>query len=210
MPPRLSSTRGRVGAAKSSTSAIGTSGAPCPPAATSRARKLLTTRTPNRSARTAGSPSCQVTARRLVPDRLAVEGDEGQLRRRHLRLRQHASRPPPPPTRPGARAAARASARRRRSSACAELGPLVVGVGAGDEVEQLGVGRAVEPDQRRVHAVERGARHQADRRASGARSCGAHRRRIADDGAEPARVLREQPLGLVAARPRGAPSRWRS
>jgi hypothetical protein len=40
---------------------MGTSGAPCPPAATSRGRKLLTTRTPKRSARTAGSPSCQVT-----------------------------------------------------------------------------------------------------------------------------------------------------
>ena len=39
MPPRLSSTRGASAAAKSSTSAIGTSGAPCPPAATSRARK---------------------------------------------------------------------------------------------------------------------------------------------------------------------------
>ncbi len=61
MPPRLRSTRGASGEAKSSTSAIGTSGAPCPPAARSRARKLLTTRTPNRSARTAGSPSCQVT-----------------------------------------------------------------------------------------------------------------------------------------------------
>ena len=62
MPPRLSSTRCLLLLEKSSRSAIGTSGAPCPPAATSRARKSLTTRTPNRSASTAGSPSCQLTS----------------------------------------------------------------------------------------------------------------------------------------------------
>jgi hypothetical protein len=35
---------------------------PLATAATSRERKLLTTRTPNRSASTAGSPSCQETS----------------------------------------------------------------------------------------------------------------------------------------------------
>jgi hypothetical protein len=39
---------------------MGTSGAPCPPAATSRTRKSLTTSMPSRSAMTAASPSCQV------------------------------------------------------------------------------------------------------------------------------------------------------
>ncbi len=51
MPDRRSRARRRAG----------TSGAPCPPAATSRDRKLCTTRTPKRSASTAGSPSCQET-----------------------------------------------------------------------------------------------------------------------------------------------------
>ena len=60
MPPRLSSSRPRSGSPNSMTSASGTRGAPCPPAATSRARKSLTTRTPTRSASTAGSPSWSV------------------------------------------------------------------------------------------------------------------------------------------------------
>src|SRR5881628_2763936 len=60
MPPRLRSSRQRSGCPNSITSASGTRGAPCPPAATSRERKSLTTRTPTRSAITAGSPSCSV------------------------------------------------------------------------------------------------------------------------------------------------------
>src|SRR3989454_3751385 len=60
IPPRLRSRRARSGCPNSITSARGTSGAPCPPAATSRDRKSLTTRTPTRSAITAGSPSCSV------------------------------------------------------------------------------------------------------------------------------------------------------
>src|SRR5437870_1431486 len=60
IPPRLRSSRPRSGCPNSITSASGTRGAPCPPAATSRERKSLTTRTPTRSAITAGSPSCSV------------------------------------------------------------------------------------------------------------------------------------------------------
>src|SRR5713226_7183535 len=52
--------RPRSGWRNRRTSAMGTGGAPCPPAATSRARKSLTTRTPTRSAITAGSPSCKL------------------------------------------------------------------------------------------------------------------------------------------------------
>ena len=59
------------------------------------------------------------------------------------------------------------------------------------------MGGSVEADQRRVHAVERRARHETDPdgRALGH---GGHRRRIADDGPEPAGVRREQRLGLLA------------
>src|SRR6266566_1157396 len=60
MPPMLRSSRPRCGWPNNITSASGTSGAPCPPAATSRDRKSLTTRAPTRSAITAGSPSWSV------------------------------------------------------------------------------------------------------------------------------------------------------
>ena len=59
MPPMFCSAR-HESPANSSASAMGTSGAPCPPAATSRTRKSLTTSTPVRSAITADSPICQV------------------------------------------------------------------------------------------------------------------------------------------------------
>src|SRR2546427_2465754 len=49
MPPMLRSSRPRSACPKRTTSARGTSGAPWPPAATSRERKSLTTRTPTRS-----------------------------------------------------------------------------------------------------------------------------------------------------------------
>ena len=60
IPPTFSSQRPCCSCPNSMTSASGTSGAPCPPAATSRARKSLTTRTPTRSASTAASPSWNV------------------------------------------------------------------------------------------------------------------------------------------------------
>ena len=60
MPPRFCRPRHSVGDEKSIASAIGTSGAPWPPAATSRTRKSLTTSMPVRSAMTAASPVCQV------------------------------------------------------------------------------------------------------------------------------------------------------
>ena len=50
----------RSAAQRAATSAIDTSGAPCPPAATSRTRKSLTTSRPVRSAITADSPICHV------------------------------------------------------------------------------------------------------------------------------------------------------
>ena len=59
-------------AANSSASAIGTSGAPCPPAATSRTRKSLTTSMPVRSAITAGCADLPRRVAGLVPERLAV------------------------------------------------------------------------------------------------------------------------------------------
>jgi hypothetical protein len=60
MPPRFCSARNPVAVEKSSASAIGTSGAPWPPAATSATRKSEITSTPVRSAMTAGSPNCHV------------------------------------------------------------------------------------------------------------------------------------------------------
>src|SRR5438105_7954081 len=60
MPPRFWSPRHSDGDEKSIESAMGTSGAPCPPAATSRTLKSLMTSIPVRSAITAASPDCQV------------------------------------------------------------------------------------------------------------------------------------------------------
>ena len=60
MPPRFCSPRQSDSEEKSIESAMGTSGAPCPPAATSRTRKSLTTSIWVRSAITAASPHCHV------------------------------------------------------------------------------------------------------------------------------------------------------
>ncbi len=60
MPPRFWSARHSVRCANRSASATGTSGAPCPPAATSRVRKFEMTSMPVSSAMTAGSPVCHV------------------------------------------------------------------------------------------------------------------------------------------------------
>jgi len=59
MPPMFCSAR-QSSPANNIASAIGTSGAPCPPAATSRTRKSLITSMPVRSAITAASPICHV------------------------------------------------------------------------------------------------------------------------------------------------------
>src|SRR5581483_601555 len=60
IPPRFSSTRLRFESRNTQKSNIGTSGAACPPAAISAARKSLTTGTRKRSAITAASPVCHV------------------------------------------------------------------------------------------------------------------------------------------------------
>jgi hypothetical protein len=60
MPPMFCSARQCEGAEKSSASAIGASGAPCPPAARSATRKSPTVSSPVRSAITAISPICSV------------------------------------------------------------------------------------------------------------------------------------------------------
>ena len=165
MPPRLSSTRGASGAAKSSTSAMGTSGAPCPPAATSRGRKPLTTRTPNCSARIAGSPSCQVTSggscQMVCPgNAMKAMSDVGHPRLVQQDLHRLGGPFRDPHVEPGERGRADRAGRIERAP---ELGSLLRGVGTGHEREQRRVGRALEPDQRRVHAVERRPRHEADR-----------------------------------------------
>ena len=61
MPPMFCRARHRV-PLNSIASAMGTSGAPCPPAATSRLRKSEITASPVRSAMTAAFPICQVAA----------------------------------------------------------------------------------------------------------------------------------------------------
>jgi hypothetical protein len=60
IPPRFSSTRPRVFDRNMHQSSIGTSGAPCPPAARSAGLKSLTTGQRIRSATTAASPICHV------------------------------------------------------------------------------------------------------------------------------------------------------
>ena len=60
MPPRFCKARHSVAWANSRASAIETSGAPWPPAATSRARKSAITAHPVRSAIREASPTCQV------------------------------------------------------------------------------------------------------------------------------------------------------
>ncbi len=73
MPPRLAITRWRAGSANIAAWNAGTSGAPCPPAAMSRARKSATTVMYARSATRAGLLSCSVQPScGPVPDRLAV------------------------------------------------------------------------------------------------------------------------------------------
>ena len=68
-----------------------TSGAPCPPAATSRGRKSATTGQPVRSAIHAGWPICRVpssgAALDPVEDGLAVGGDQVRLARRRVLVR---------------------------------------------------------------------------------------------------------------------------
>ena len=152
MPPRLSSTRAASGAAKSSTSAIGTSGAPCPPAATSRARKPLTTRTPNRSASTAGSPSCQVTGggscQMVCPGKAMRARSEAGVRAWASsdlhRLRGPLGEPDVQPRQRGRSGPGIGIER------LPDLGALVVGVGTGDEIEQgrRGWGRRAGPAPR--------------------------------------------------------------
>src|SRR3990170_3267783 len=80
---------------------MGTSGAPWPPAATSRGRKPLTTLTPNRSAITAGSPSCQVTVggscHTVCPgNAMNPRSEAGGLAWARRICTAPAARPPPP------------------------------------------------------------------------------------------------------------------
>ena len=60
IPPRFCSPRHSESDENNKASATETNGAPCPPAATSRTRKSLTTSMPRRSAITAASPVCHV------------------------------------------------------------------------------------------------------------------------------------------------------
>ena len=73
---------------------MGTSGAPCPAAATSRTRKSLTTSMPVRSAITAGSPNCHVECRARA--RRSGRGSRSPLRprdQRPLRRSRRSRRP---------------------------------------------------------------------------------------------------------------------
>ncbi len=125
----------RVRRGKRSTSAIGTSGAPCPPAATSRARKPLTTLTPNLSANTAGSPSCQEPA---------VARARWSARGKAINESSEADTLPCTSTvctASAAHSATRTCSRAREGAvaplnACADLRSFVVGIGTGHEVEQ--------------------------------------------------------------------------
>ncbi len=86
----------------------------------------------------------------------------------------------------------------RASSAPRICGPLVVVVGAGDEVRRS---VAWVGPSRRTSAASMPSSEVPDMSPTArrdARSCAAHRGRIADDGAKMARVLRQQPLGLLA------------
>ena len=148
--------------------------------------------------------------RRLVPDRLPVKRDEVELGRRHAGPGPGASRWPRRPTRRCARAAGPELGASPPLQRPVELAPFLVVVRPGDEVEQLGAGRAVEPDQRRVHPVERGARHQADDERGALGHARRHRRRVAHDVAEAAGVRRRAGGRPPRDRRRAAPSRWRS
>ena len=78
-PPRLRNITGPARPAVSASARwnTGASGAPCPPAAMSSARKSQTTAMPRRSASCWPSPICTVSAlRRIVKHGLAVEADK--------------------------------------------------------------------------------------------------------------------------------------
>ena len=68
MPPRLSAARGPPGPASHSPSSVLASGAPWPPAATSRARRSETTGRPVRSATHAGWPELEGAVAAAVAD----------------------------------------------------------------------------------------------------------------------------------------------
>ena len=178
MPPMFCSAR-HSSPENSNASAIGTSGAPCPPAATSRTRKSLTTSTPVRSAITAASPSCHVECgascqivwpcepiARTSALAHAGLGDARRRRRRRANCRDR--------TRAGSsRGRCRSSSARARRSRCSAV--YVVPMNASRSASSAPVRRGVNAHGRGGDAVERRAGHQPDVDAHGTRTGGGAR-----------------------------------
>ena len=169
-PPRFSTASGFGSSAASAAWNTGTSGAPCPPAATSAERKSCATGRPVSSARVAASPTCQVkppppcragrcrmvwpwkpirsASSPIAADRLGVaEGEAADaIREQRVVGRQAVA---------GAAALARSSSSRR-----SRRSGVVVGQGQAraEAADPLAVG--LHPGG--VHAVEGGAAHQPD------------------------------------------------
>ena len=179
---RCSGARATRRRANSIASAMGTSGAPCPPAATSRTRKSLTTSMPVRSAITADSPSCQVecggSCQIVCPcDPIARTSLRGTPASARTAIAASASQSP------------RSNARRQYSCAVPRSGSAAAAARAArrctadDEREQLGVdavsfASSAETNDGRRDAVERRARHESDEDAqAGCREPAAERAR---------------------------------
>ena len=183
MPPMFCSAR-QSSPAKSSASAIGTSGAPCPPAATSRTRKSLTTSMPVRSAITAGFADLPRRVRRFVPERLAVRADRANVGARDAGLGEHGDRRVGEPARRGRSRAgsircAVPAAQRARAAASRCSGVYVVPMNASSSASIASAVARREAHDRGGDSVERRARHQPDVDVRSRASRRHHRRRRA-------------------------------